>query len=744
MDMSKSRNFLSILIPSVTVFISSFCIMVLELVASRLIARHLGSSLYTWTAVIGVVLAGITIGNYLGGRLADRFEARKTLAILFILSSVACVVIIILNNTVGGWIWLWHFSWPARTFIHVCLLFLPASILLGTISPVVAKMALDQGLSKGRTVGDIYAWGAAGSIAGTFAAGYYLIAAMGTIAIVWIIAAVLLLMAILYRPRFWPLFIWAVIFGCALTMGMAPVKWAKNVGETLALREKADASLIYEDESQYCYIAVKRLSDKPDKRQFVQDRLKHSEMIMGNVNDLQYFYTIIFAGITRQLSQNKEKLSVMHIGGGGYVFPRYIEKNWPGSRNDVAEIDPRVTEAAIQAFGLDRNTTINTITMDARNYVDELLEKQRKGEEIPRYDFIYGDAFSDYSVPFQLVTKEFNDKIAKILKDDGVYMVNLIDTYASSQFLGAVVNTFKETFDYVYVITEFTASPLPRDTFVVAAAKFPFDPQTIFSSYDKNLKLWYLNDSELEYLKKKSRAVVLTDDYAPAENMLAPVVRRSANAELYDIYLRQAEEFRNNRQWAQAITNYEKAAEVSPWTSTSIKAYSEIGLIEITRGNPEKAAQAFQNAINYHQKTGAKDTAIAFVYFNLAVLLQRTNKPEQARKQFAEAARWFRVELDERPNDAALWTRLGDALVSMGDFKAASDAFEKALTLEPENLAYYNNLPGALELQGRYDEAIEVSRRQIQLMKHRGKEQAIAEIQKYIELLEYEKSKQEK
>ncbi len=195
--MSKSRNFLSILIPSVTVFISSFCIMVLELVASRLIARHLGSSLYTWTAVIGVVLAGITIGNYLGGRLADRFQARKTLAILFILSSVACVVIIILNNTVGGWIWLWHFSWPARTFIHVCLLFLPASILLGTISPVVAKMALDQGLSKGRTVGDIYAWGAAGSIAGTFAAGYYLIAAMGTIAIVWTIAAVLLLMAIL-------------------------------------------------------------------------------------------------------------------------------------------------------------------------------------------------------------------------------------------------------------------------------------------------------------------------------------------------------------------------------------------------------------------------------------------------------------------------------------------------------------------------------------------------------------------
>jgi len=177
--MSKSRGFSSILVPTATVFISSFCIMVLELVASRLIARHLGSSLYTWTAVIGVVLAGITIGNYLGGRIADRFQAKKALAVLFVISSAACVVTVILNNIVGGWTWLWNLSWPARTFIHVSLVFLLPSVLLGTISPVVAKMALDQGLATGRTVGDIYAWGAAGSIAGTFAAGYYLIATMG-------------------------------------------------------------------------------------------------------------------------------------------------------------------------------------------------------------------------------------------------------------------------------------------------------------------------------------------------------------------------------------------------------------------------------------------------------------------------------------------------------------------------------------------------------------------------------------
>ncbi len=64
------------------VFLSSAFIMTLELVAARLVAQHLGVSLYTWTAVIGVILAGITVGNYVGGKLADIYEARGLLTSL--------------------------------------------------------------------------------------------------------------------------------------------------------------------------------------------------------------------------------------------------------------------------------------------------------------------------------------------------------------------------------------------------------------------------------------------------------------------------------------------------------------------------------------------------------------------------------------------------------------------------------------------------------------------------------------
>jgi tetratricopeptide (TPR) repeat protein/MFS family permease len=737
-DMNKSRGFFSILIPSVTVFISSGCIMVLELVAGRVIARHLGASLYTWTSVIGVVLTGITIGNYIGGRIADRFPARKTLSAILGISSVACVIVIILNNIVGEWFWLWKLGWPVHIFIHVSLVFMLPSTLLGTISPVVAKMALDKGLPTGKTVGDIYACGAAGSIIGTFLTGFYLIAAMGTIAIIWIVAAVLLLMAILYWARFWVLYLWAVIFIALMTMGMAPAKWAETAGSTLVLRMPADPSILYETESQYCYIAVKQLSKNPDNRKFMQDKLVHSEVIMNDVLNLQYLYTAIYAGLTEGLA--RDRLSVMAIGGGGYVYPRYVEKRWPGNRIDVIEIDPAVTEAAIQAFGLDRNTSINTITMDARNYVDEMLNKQRNGEEIPRYNFIYEDAFNDYSVPFQLVTKEFNDKIAKILTDDGVYMMNVIDVFDSGLFLGAVINTLEETFPYVHVIVDYITVPSIRETYVLVAAKSDFDPKSILSKYDKGLKLWYLSESDKNLLKEKSRGIVLTDDYAPVENLLTPVVRERAKEELADRYAKQAEKLREQAQWRQSIAKYEKAAQLCPAWST--KFYNEIGVIQGEHGNLQEAVNSFQKALNCHAQSGAKQNTTGSIYLNLGLALRAMGRIQDARENFTKAIEQFRIEITETLNPHMAYARLGETLITMGDFKAASEAFRQALALNPGELFYYYNLADALQNQNRLDEAINVLQGGVKFMSGNGQAEAAAGLKQQLDLLEYQKSKQ--
>ena len=728
----------SLLIPSATVFISSFCIMVLELVAARLIARHLGSSLYTWTAVIGVVLAGISLGNYLGGRVADRFPARRALAVLFAISSATCVLTVILNNLVPQSIWLWEFTWPARTFTHVFLVFMLPSTLLGTISPVVAKMALDRGLPTGRTVGTIYAWGAIGSIAGTFAAGYWLIGAMGTVEIVWVVGGILLLMGILYCVCLWPFCVWAVLFLSAMALAMAPMDWCQAAAAALSLREQPDLQVIYQDETPYCYVSVKRLSQDPDKREFVQDKLTHSRIVMGDITDLQYFYTKIYAATTRVLSTDKEKLSVMVIGGGGYVYPRYVEKMWPGSLIEVVEIDPGVTKAAMQAFGLERDTTIKTINMDARNYVDQLLHQQRRSGRKKLFDFVYGDAFNDYSVPYQLLTKEFNDKISQILSDDGAYVLTLIDIYEQGQYLGAVINTLQKTFADVHVITETRMPKWARNTFVVVAAKRKLDINDIISKYEASSDLWHLGESDIDYLLDKARRIVLTDNYAPVENLLAPVVRRSAKGFMAHKYMKVAQRLDSQGRFEESIAFYEKAAEAKSRLTTI--AYSEIGFIRFDQDDYPRAVEAFEKALEYNEQFHLGHN-LARVHLELGTSLQNLERGQEAEEHFQKAVRLYRELTQKHPDSPELYSRLGSALVKIADFSAAAQAFKRAVDLNPDDLANYVNLAKVLEFQERYDEGISMLQKAIDYMQRNGRSDDVDKLRIYLEVLEFKKWK---
>jgi len=735
--MSRVKEVLRMFVPSATVFFSSACIMILELVASRLVARDLGSSLYTWTSIIGVVLTGIAAGNYLGGRIADRHPARRALAVLFGLASAACVSIIIVNNAVGSWLWLWRLSWPTHVFVHVLLVFLVPSVLLGTIAPVVAKMALDHGLPTGRTIGDLYAWGAVGSIAGTFLAGFYLISAFGSVTIIWGIGAAMLLAGILYWLSCWVLYVWAMIFGALLTMGMAPAEWAQNAGAAAFLREPVDPNVLYENETAYCRVAIRQTSKRPDRRAFMQDKLMHSEAIMGDVTNLQYFYTRIFAGLTYGLSQGRQDLSLMVIGGGGYAFPQYLKATWPNSRVEVVEIDSGVTEAAMAAFGLDRNTTIETVNLDARNHVGQLLLGQ---EPARRYDFIYEDAINDYSVPFQLVTHEFNEKIARLLTDDGAYMINLIDTYDNARFLGAVVGTVRLTFSHVYVLTSEIGLPSLRDTFVVVATKRPIDPTAILNAYNRHLKFWLLSESEVNRVLERAGHAILTDDHAPVEHMLAPVVRQSAAEILARRYLREAMELQAAREYDASICKYREAVKLNP--SMALKAANEIGMMYVAQNRNAEAVKAFQEAIQAQKDAGGKQTAVGSVHMNLGVLLDRMKKPKEAKEQYVKAAEWFQIELDENPGSVVVWHWLGDMQACIGDFKKASDAFAKAMALEPSNPVHYDKLARALAQQKRYDEAIVVVNKHIRLLQEQGAKEPAGQLRQYVEFLEYQRAKQ--
>lgn len=186
-----------LLVPNGTAFLAGLCIMIVELLAGNVIAGFLGGSLYTWTSVIGVIMAGIAAGNYVGGRLADRFAADRLLGLLFLLSAAACATILRLNGLVGAALDGWDVT-PGRIAVHVFAVFFVPGGLLGTMSPVIAKMALDRGLATGRTVGSVYAANAAGSIVGTFLTGFYLTPNFPTSRTIWTVAILLSIIGVCY------------------------------------------------------------------------------------------------------------------------------------------------------------------------------------------------------------------------------------------------------------------------------------------------------------------------------------------------------------------------------------------------------------------------------------------------------------------------------------------------------------------------------------------------------------------
>ena len=679
---TKQKAFPSSVAPGATIFLASVCVMMVEIVAGRLAARHIGSSLYTWTAVIGVILGGITLGYYIGGRLADSFATKKTIGLLLAASSGACIAAIILNNLMGEWTFLWRMEMAQRVLCHIAIVFFIPSTLIGAISPVAIKMSLESKQHSGRTVGRMYALGAAGSILGTFLAGFWLIGTIGTVNTLWVTAGILLVIALIYQPRAVWMYMYAVTVVFLAAAGTINLKQAQYIGSAMSLRQAREPNMLYETESQYSYVAVQQLSKQPDERQFVQDNIKsHSQIIMGKIRDLRFFYVRVYGAVTRRAAAGKEKLCTLSIGGGGYVFPRYILDLWPGSSVDVAEIDPAVTKTAIQAFGLPRDTPIRTINLDGRNYIDELLEKKRRGERIPQYDFIYMDAFNDLSVPFQLITRQFNKKIFDILAADGVYIANLIDMRNGGKFIASFVATVKETFPYVYVVTMSVSYDLPAN-FIVIASKRPVNLENL--NTEENLadaQLIIRDENDLATFRKNANWIVLDDDYAPVENLLAPAVRQTSALIMAEKYIKQAEELNSAGRWEKAVNKYRMVIQICP--AFSAKALYSISLILADHGKSVEAADTLRLVLAENDLQASKPT-LAMLHYNLGIILKRIGNAKEASRNFDDAIKLLRAELAEKGDSAQTYSHLGQLYSTIGDTKNANLCYEKAKQLQAD------------------------------------------------------------
>jgi spermidine synthase len=505
------------LVPHGVVLVSSMGVMIVELAASRLVAKYLGSSLFTWTSVIGIVLGGISLGNWLGGRLSDRFPPRRLAPFLLLACSVLTFLIVPLDlalarlTNVPGTDEFTAGMLARSVLLIVVLFFLPCTA-MGTISPAMAKYALDEERGVGRTVGGMYAAGSLGSIAGTFLAGYVLIPGLGLTLNIIVVASVLALLSFAMGGRRLIAGAWIVVLA-ALAVSGAPQALARSLIE----RGGSGRRILLAADTPYSYIQVADTAgDAGPERDLRLDALLHSRHDLADPDRLLYEYEMIYESLTREVSPS----STLTLGGGGFSLPGLLERRMPAARHTVVEIDPGVVEAAHGFFGLPRDTRIRIAVADARAWVSSAAAR---GES---FDIVYCDAFNAFSVPAHLTTREFLRTVSALLAPGGVYLVNCIDVFDSGLFLNAFLNTLGSVFPEVSVYETPGTAAGSRATFVVAAGQRRVGSE-VLHGLDGGVVGRRIPAERLAGLRRRNGDMILTDDRAPVENLMAPVFLRA-------------------------------------------------------------------------------------------------------------------------------------------------------------------------------------------------------------------------
>ena len=496
--------------PYVIVFVASACGLIIEIVAGRILAPVIGVSLYTWTSIIGIVLAGISLGNYLGGRLADRIPHPSTLGAILLAGGVTSVGIVPMVDVVSD-----AFSGLPiipRIVGLTAVLFLLPSIILGMVTPVVVKQELTDLSRTGNVVGRIYAVSTAGSILGTFLTGFVLIQWMGTRSVLLWVSVVLVVMALVFGGL-WRARVMGMAVG-VIYVGLILISLVGGKLHSPCLRES----------SYFCIkVREKENADGRKVRTLVLDSLVHSFVDVRDPTYLEYSYEKVFADLATYVGGSNPDMRVLFIGGGGYTMPRFLEVKYPRSSLEVIEIDPEVTEVVFEYLGLWRDTSIVTYNEDARTKIQEL----RPGS----YDLIIGDAFNDVSVPYHLTTLEFNELVKSMLTPEGMYAINVVDKLHSGGFVRAFVKTLQRTFPYVYVLRDDDKwQSDDRFTYVVVGAQRPLEPAVVEEANRRAGRepvLRFMPSAAFDQWMREKRAILLTDDYVPVDNLLAPLYLES-------------------------------------------------------------------------------------------------------------------------------------------------------------------------------------------------------------------------
>ncbi len=492
--------------PYLIVFAASAVTLIIEIVAARILAPHIGVSVYTWTSVIGVILAGISIGNWLGGVFADRAASRTNLGLILLAGAATTLLILPLAQLAPGWVS--GVTLLLRIVLLSAILFIAPALILGMVSPMIIKLTLRDLSVTGNVVGRIYAVSTAGAIVGVFITGFLLIQAFGSRETILYVAILTAVMAVV-AGRLWRAPLKSAV-SAVIVAGLAVFTWTQSPLE----------SLCTEESNYFCIrVSEKELEDGETVRVLALDRLVHSYARPTDPTYLHYGYQRVFATIMEVVANEEPAFHSLFIGGGGYELPRYLDKVHPESTIEVIEIDPEVTVTALDYLGLRRSQRVVTYNEDARMSLPERPDDY--------YHVVVGDAFNDLSVPYHLTTLEFNEEVRRKLKDGGIYAVNIVDAPVPGTFLRAYVHTLSRTFDHLAVIP--VSSDLDFDdrmTSIVLASDRPIRQDDLDAANARldveGLGRLYVGEELVEWMLRRE-TVLITDDFAPIDNYLAPL-----------------------------------------------------------------------------------------------------------------------------------------------------------------------------------------------------------------------------
>jgi predicted membrane-bound spermidine synthase len=568
------------------VFLASFCGMALELTASRVLAEAVGVSLFTWTGVIGVMLAGTALGNFLGGLIADwaaRPSAgrspRVALAATLILAGAVTVLVFVSKALVtrfGAFL-----SWePIAQVLGLTFsyFFLPM-LMLGLVSPQAIRLSVPDVSHAGRVAGRVYAWSTAGAIAGTFAAGYVLLSALGMYYTLLGVALALTLTSLLVVN------VWGdareaakgdaansdAAAGAGVLLYLFAIVMGGTFGGFILLNRKPGEDVVAQVESNYYTIKVEEFRDprRPFALSLTLDKLLHSVVDPTDPSFLYYPHEHIQMEFLRLARASDPEPRALVIGGG-YTLPRLAMEMMPESRVDVVEIDPKVTQVAHDYLGLRRDyPNLRAIHMDGRQFV---AERAAPGS----YDLVIQDAVNDLSVPAHLMTKEYNDAVKAALKPGGVYLLTIIDSVGQGKLWKAAMATLGQTFPHVVLLaeSEVPAGGTPageswdrgRHVLVIYASDTPFSLESLRAATPKpamtaerlhgpvselydlssgfhSAAIHCLVQTQMELTRRpefhthpiaperlkpftdREPGVVLTDQFCPIDNLMAEVFR---------------------------------------------------------------------------------------------------------------------------------------------------------------------------------------------------------------------------